>query len=658
MNNAIRSVLFSSSLVFASTLAQAQLLPPVEVDANGAAYWRGEVLIQFKPSVTDAQIADAFAQASLNLIKHVRTVAMEDAGRIGVTRASTSLPLPAALRVLSNLPGVQFAQPNWYYTSQADSDDPLYLDGSLWGMYGDDAPSSIGPGSTTNPYGSQAEKAWAAGITGSRDIFVAVVDASGVQFDHPDLAANTWTNPGEIPGNGIDDDGNGYVDDVHGWNSFADNGDVYETTNSAHGTHVAGTIGAVGGNGIGVAGVNWSVGLIPVKFGQNGGGSTLDALQAIDYVTALKTAKGLNIVAVNASWGTYPGAAPDQALLDSVTRAAHAGILLVAASMNNNTNTDTRAVYPACFDTTAGAGYDSVISVAAIDQNGLKASFSDYGQQTVDLGAPGVAIQSTKLGGTYGTMSGTSMATPHVAGAIALYASTHPGASAWQAKADLFNYGVRATESLNGITTTGGRLDISKLLLAPVIGLDAPNTPANLQPTVISGGRVDLTWADQSSDELGFAIEHSTDGQNFFLADTVGANVTSYSDRTVSPATTYYYRIRSYNPGGNSDYTYTPLPVQTPYVALPAAPSNLTSAALARGGVSLSWSDRSNNEDGFQIERKTGTSSWQLLTIVAANTVKLTDNSTVSRTTYSYRVRAFNAAGVSTYSNEVTVKAK
>jgi hypothetical protein len=98
--------------------------------------------------------------------------------------------------------------------------------------------------------------------------------------------------------------------------------------------------------------------------------------------------------------------------------------------------------------------------------------------------------------------------------------------------------------------------------------------------------------------------------------------------------------------------------VQTPYVALPAAPSNLTSAALARGGVSLSWSDRSNNEDGFQIERKTGTSSWQLLTIVAANTVKLTDNSTVSRTTYSYRVRAFNAAGVSTYSNEVTVKAK
>lgn len=646
-------------LTATSLPAYSQALPPVPIAPGGPEYMPGEVLLQFKPNVTDAQIGEAFRQGQLNMIRHVRTPAMEDSGQIGITHVETSLPVPAVTRILNNLPGLEFAEPNWVYTHQAVANDPLYLDGSLWGMFGDDLPSAAGPDGTTNPFGSQAEKAWAAGFTGSRGVFVGVVDTSGIQSDHPDLAANVWTNPGEIPGNGIDDDGDGYIDDVHGWNAYDDNGNIYDTADK-HGTHVAGTVGATGGNGAGVVGVNWDVSLISAKFGTGGMGSTLNALEAIDYMTTLRTRKGINIVALNNSWG---GTGFSQALLDSITRAAQAGILFAAAAMNRTNNNDLTPYYPASYDTTASAGYDSVISVAAIDANGHLATFSDYGATSVDLGAPGVSIYSTILGSAYGTMSGTSMATPHVTGALALYTSDHPGAAPSQARNDLLTAGVRPLQALQGITVTGGMLDIGSLMTIPPTSLAAPADPANLQASVISGGRVDLTWADQSNNELGFAIERSADGGvTFILVDTVGANFTSYSDRTARPATTYSYRLRASSPGGSSAYIYAPAPVTTPFVALPAAPTSLTASAQPSakgGGIILAWTDKSSNEDVFQIERKTGSAgTWQFLASVSANSVKYTDLTTVTRTLYYYRVRAYNAAGSSAYSNEVSATSK
>jgi len=249
-------------LLFATVPGYAQTLPMVAIAPAVPAYVPGEILVQFKANVTHQELTGAFQQAGLGLIEHIRTPAMADHGLIGLTRAATALPVETALRILNHLPGVEFAEPNWVVTPQSVSNDPLCLDGSLWGMYGDDLPSLIGPTGTTNPYGTQAEKAWAAGFTGSKDIYVGVID-QGIQLDHPDLAANVWTNPGEIPGNGIDDDGDGYVDDVHGWNAANNNGMVsYEDATQIHGTHVAGTIGAVGGNGLGVAGVNWNVILV------------------------------------------------------------------------------------------------------------------------------------------------------------------------------------------------------------------------------------------------------------------------------------------------------------------------------------------------------------------------------------------------------------
>lgn len=663
---------FQANLLAAAVLAvttlntHAQVIPP-----NEPSYVPGEVLVQFKPTVTDPEIGEAFRRGQLNLIEHLRTPAMEDHWLIGLTRTKTTLPVEVAVRALANLPGVEFAEPNWVITPLAESNDPYYTGGWLWGMYGDDLPSPLGPTVTSNPYGTQMEKAWALGFTGSRDVCVGVIDG-GLQLDHEDLAANIWTNPGEIPDNGIDDDGDGFVDDVHGWNAADNSGSVSYTDPASdnHGTHVAGTIGAVGGNGIGVAGVNWNVTLISGRvFKTNGTSGVYGAVQAVDYMTTLKTRKGMNLVALNHSWG---GSGFSQALLDAFTRSAQAGIFSVCSAGNGTNNNDLAPYFPASYDTTASAGYDAVLSVAAITRDGTLASYSNYGRTNVDLGAPGgqylsathipeLEIVSTVPPNTYDFKRGTSMAAPHVTGAVALYASGHPGSPPQQTRADLLTAGARPLAALNGITVTGGTLDIGTLMTMPANTLPAPNAPANLQVAAGVGGRVDLTWSDQSANELGFAIERSTDGINYALADTVGANLKTYSDWKVSPNTAYTYRVRAYNAGGSSGYASSAT-VTTPNLSAPVAPTSLTASAQAPakgGGTALAWADKSSNEGGFLIERKTGsTGAWQSLASVAANTAKYTDTMTVSRTTYSYRVRAYNVAGKSAASNEVSVTVK
>jgi subtilisin family serine protease len=655
---------FLPLITLAPPPAHGQALPAHEFTPDGHAYMRGEVIVQFNNTVTDAQIERAFRQAGLSMIRHLRTPAMQDEAQLGLTHTTTSLPVPAAIRVLNKLPGIDFAEPNWAATPDYMSNDPLYLDGSLWGIYGDDLPSPIGPPSTWNAFGSQAEKAWAAGFIGSPGVFIGVID-SGFQPDHPDLAANVWVNPGEIPGNGIDDDGNGYIDDVHGWNSMHDNGVTYDLNdrlNEIHGTAVAGIIGAEGGNGIGVAGVNWSVQLVAGKFLPRG--AYLDAIEAVDYMTALKTRKGLNIVALNNSWS---GASFSQALLEAYVRAANAGILSICSASNQASDNDAKPRYPAGFDTTAGAGYNAIIAVAATDKEGNLASISNYGRNSVALGAPGADITTTTIDSSYITgRNGTSYAAPHVSGAVALYASAYPGAGALEIRENLLTGGVRPLAALAGITITGGILDVAELLSVPGSFLSAPASPANVRASVEPTGYLNLSWVDQSSDELGFAIERSTDGQNFNLLDTLGANYQSYTDRAVTLSTTYHYRVRAYNPGGSSAHVNANSSVTISNIQAPAAPSSLKAAALTRGaGIKLDWLDRSNNEIGFHLERRVVPSGknatpgpWQLLATLGANTTSHEDATAISSTSYTYRIRAFNLAGASSYSNEVTVTAK
>ncbi len=371
-------------------------------------------------------------------------------GDLDLVRLPENVSVQHGIEILKQDPNVEFAEPNWVYTHQATSNDPLYTNGSLWGMYG----SATTP---ANQFGCGAGSAWAANHTGSSTVYVGIID-EGIQVTHPDLQANIWVNPFD-PVDGRDNDGNGYVDDTNGWDFAGNNNSVYDGgsrgRSDTHGTHVAGTIGAVGGNGIGVAGVNWNVKMISGKFLGATGGTTANAIKAVDYFTDLKTRHGLDIVATNNSWG---GGGFSQALFDAIQRANNANILFVAAAGNGGSdgvgdNNDSVANYPSNYTNS------NVIAVASITSTGALSSFSNFGATTVDIGAPGSTIQSTLPFSKYGAYSGTSMATPHVTGGVALYAASNSARGAALKSAVLA--AATPTPSLAGKCVTGGRLNVS-----------------------------------------------------------------------------------------------------------------------------------------------------------------------------------------------------
>jgi hypothetical protein len=425
--------------------------------AGGPEFVPGEVLVKFRAGASAASRGAAMRAANAQAGERILTNAMRRAGDgEGITVVHTPMGVPAAVQALRNSPDVEYAEPNWIYQHQATSSDPYYTNGSLWGMYGDAT-------SPANQYGSQAGEAWARGSTGSAGVYVGIID-EGIQLDHPDLSGQIWTNPFDKP-DGVDNDGNGYVDDSNGWDFDGNNNTIYDGgargSLDDHGTHVAGTIGAKA-DGKGVVGVNWSVTMISGKFLGRRGGTTANAVKAVDYFTDLKTRHGLNIVATNNSWG---GGGYSQALHDAVVRGAKANILFIAAAGNGGSdgvgdNNDATASYPSNYDTTVGAGYDAVIAVAAITSSGSRSAFSNYGATTVDIGAPGSGVNSTTAYNTYSSYGGTSMATPHVTGGAALYAASNPTATAAQIRQAILGSAV-PTASLSGITVTGGRLNVS-----------------------------------------------------------------------------------------------------------------------------------------------------------------------------------------------------
>ena len=363
-------------------------------------------------------------------------------------------------------PEVAYVEPDFVITSTAVPNDPSF--GQLWGL------NNVGQSGGVADADIDATEAWDV-TTGSRNVVVAVID-TGLDHTHPDLAANVWRNPGEIPGDRIDNDGNGYVDDVRGWD-FA-NSDADPFDDEGHGTHVAGTIGAVGNNGIGVAGVNWQVSMMPLKFlDATGSGSTSSAIAAINYATRMRRDYGVNVVATNNSWG---GGGFSTALRDAIDAGGRAGILCVAAAGNDGSNNDTTAHYP------SGYAGTSVIAVAATDRSNRLASFSNYGASTVDIAAPGSAIYSTLPGNAYASYSGTSMATPHVSGAIALLAASRPTATAAEIRSALLNSATPLT-ALAGKVASGGLLNVA----AAVQALGGATPPPVAQP--LTADVVDVT---------------------------------------------------------------------------------------------------------------------------------------------------------------------
>jgi subtilisin family serine protease len=643
------ALLGSAVLVFSPALAQRAF---VVEQAGGPAYLAGEVLVEYRADSTAQERAGALAAAGVRVERSIRR---SRSGRRADDRADLDLVagpvnVRAAAEVLRRQRCVVAAEPNWIYQHQEVANDPLLS--SLWGL------SSAG-------FGAGADAAWAGGRTGSATIVVGVID-EGIQVGHPDLAANIWTNPYD-PVNGVDDDGNGYVDDVHGWDFAGNSPVVYASGADSHGTHVAGTIGAVGGNALGVVGVNWNVRLISGKFLGPNGGTTADAIEAVDYFARLQELHpDLDLVALNNSWG---GGGYSGLLHAAIIRAANQGILFVAAAGNGDAlgraiNNDASAVYPANYDTTvaptgvtpavAPASYNSVVAVTSINSAGAKSSWANYGANRVHLAAPGEGITSTYPDSTYAGLSGTSMATPHVTGAIALLAAGEPGLTAVELRKRLLATAV-PTPSVATTTRTGGRLNLPALVV-PFGPASLPTVPIGVRAAVATP-RITLSWVEAVA-ATAYSVQRATAAAGPFL-EIAQAAAPTYLDAAVTAGVTYHYRVLAVNGNGASAPSAT-VAATVPATA-PTAPASLaaTVTAAAPTTARLTWTDRSSNEIGFGVEISTNNRRWTQVGTAPVNATGLNVTGLARRTRYYFRVRALGNGGLnSAYTATVKVRTR
>jgi len=421
-----------------------------------------ELLVGFRPGTLGAQtdrIRNGVGAMRLKEWPEIRAEHWQLPRGMGVAQA---------IRALSPNPNVQYAEPNYVIHAVTTlPNDPLL--GSLWGMH------NIGQTGGTRGADMKALELWQL-PPGNGPVVVGVID-TGVDFNHPDLAGRRWVNPGETgldskgrdkATNGKDDDRNGYVDDVHGISALDATG--YPMDGNGHGSHVAGIIAAAGNNGRGIVGVAWRAQIMALKFlDAHGDGYTSDAVASIDYARS----EGASVV--NASF-----AGPDNSisLRDAINRARAAGMIIVAAAGNEALNNDSIPSYPANYS------LDNVVSVAATTRSDTLANYSNYGAQTVDLAAPGSSIYSAYFlaDNSYVTMSGTSMAAPHVAGAIALLRAHVPSLSYAQI-IDRLLKAVDPLPALAGKTVTGGRLNLQRALQ----GTSSTNNPTGVKLTMLPG---------------------------------------------------------------------------------------------------------------------------------------------------------------------------
>ncbi|WP_166835682.1 S8 family serine peptidase [Rheinheimera pleomorphica] len=373
----------------------------------------------------DSLSAVRAADASHGQARELRTFA--HLPQLAVASVPSDTPVPQALAQYRQMPGVKAVELDHKVRKTQTSNDPLF--NQQWHLNADN--------------GINAVAAWDS-TTGDEQVVIAVID-TGIDYLHQDLAANIWQNPAEITGDGIDNDNNGYIDDIYGINPADDNVDPMDE--DGHGTLVAGIIGARGNNNLGVAGINWQVKLLPCRFMDvNGDGFISDAIACLDYLLDLKQNHGVNIVASNNSWGSP---SYSQALYNAIAAHHQAGILFIASAGNDNTQA---AFYPAAFD------LPNIISVSAHQQSGAKAGFANYGRHWVDLSAPGVAIYATDLADAYSQASGTSMSAPMVSAVAGLLKAAEPSLNAAQLRARLLVSGVQASDDTLAQQTSTGRL--------------------------------------------------------------------------------------------------------------------------------------------------------------------------------------------------------
>ncbi|MDR1140157.1 MAG: S8 family serine peptidase [Planctomycetaceae bacterium] len=479
------------------------------------------------------------------------------------------------------------------------------------------------------------------------DGVVVVVLDTGVNINHPDLRNNIWTNSKEIAGNGIDDDGNGFVDDIHGWDTNLNTNDIMDTY--GHGSHVAGIIGATANDNIGIAGIAPDVKILPVKTGDK-----LLSMSAIvtgiNYAIDLKT-HGVNICAINMSFGMY-GNYP--ALESVIVAAGNVGIMAVAAAGNDALDNDTYHNIPSSYN-----NLNNVISVASTTIGDLEHSFdafdapsgeeklsgfSNYGINSVDLGAPGTSIMSaSKNNQTWAHNSGTSMAAPMVTGAVALLAALHPTWSPSQIKTAILNT-VDQIPALDGKVKTGGRLNVGEAVLQSLPSPPTPakpETPTNLTVRQLDYGPFWLNWQDNSDHESWFECQQSTDNGLTWktVVKKVGANINWTMVDSIY-GVNYQFRVRAQNKYGDSAWSNV---VQIRGEINPdvATPTNFSVIVQNNGSFLFQWQDNSSNEWMFEIQQSTdGGASWSFLIEPWEDETSYTFLTPKSGVDYLFRIRA------------------
>ena len=448
----------------------------------------GELLVKFK-TASVSSVSNVIEGLNAKILNHF---GMVDVYHIGLPE---SLTIAEALGLLRNNAQVEYAEPN--YVRKASStfpNDPNFS--SQWALYNTGQEGGT-PGAHINAPGAWGVK------TGSNATVVAVID-TGVDYNHPDLAGNMWRNPGEIPGNGVDDDGNGYVDDVYGIDAY--NLDSNPLDDFGHGTHCAGIIGARGNNGVGVVGVNWNASIMALKFlGSLGYGYDSGAIECINYAIMMKTLHGINVRVLSNSWG---GGSYDQALYDAIQTAGANNILFVASAGNGyGSNNDLIPAYPASYD------LPNIIAVAATDHYDDLAYFSNIGPTSVDVGAPGDHILSTMptyhvtlndygYAMNYDYLSGTSMACPHVSGLAALLLALHPSYTYTELRTRILST-VDTLSSLTGKVLTGGRINAWSALTTTDVSMHLNTIKPTADFTMIKGAQYNVTaWVHTVTDPI------------------------------------------------------------------------------------------------------------------------------------------------------------
>jgi autotransporter-associated beta strand protein len=412
-------------------------LSPVAAPAPAPRRW----IVELSPAaLAAAPTVEAAAQVVAAAVPGAGLVrGLGSRGQLVITAATTAAEL-AANRAFASVAFDDELVPLAVVTPN----DPRYASGQLWGL------NNTGITGVADA-DIDAPEAWSL-TTGSADVVVAVIDG-GIDTSHPDLAPNIWANPGEIAGNRIDDDANGFVDDVTGWDFANRDGSVFDVGDNEHATHVAGTIAARGNDGRGVVGVSWLTKIMPLKFISPTTSFTSDAIAALNYAVMMRQ-RGVNIRVVNTSWGSTVFNASLEA---AINRAGAAGIIVVASAGNFGSNDDATSApnYPSSYDSPA------IVSVAASDAWDQLWTSSNYGRTRVDLAAPGVTIVSTVPGNAYAARTGTSMAAAFVSGTAALAVSINPGITVAALRATLLE-GVDPQAALSGQLATGGRLNAAR----------------------------------------------------------------------------------------------------------------------------------------------------------------------------------------------------